>query len=243
MRPSLKTRVQRRLSELAITPAQATRRGGLTRTLIYDILDGTRAHVRTDTALKLAEALDCDVSYITGEQTLPRRNGFDAPQQPQAISQVRVVGEIAAGVWHESAAIGVYDPDLPADTDRYPPVPAVVDDRYRGFKQLAVKVNGTSVNKVIPDGFFAVFVPYWEVRGEPRDGDLVVVERRRGGLHEGTIKRLRKNGAAWQLWPDSHDPKYQTPTSLTDDLAADRDDRDITVEIMGLVVWIGAPVE
>lgn len=243
MRPTLKSRVQRRLSELQRTAAEATRLGGLSRTIIYDILDGRRTHVRTDTAVKLALALDCDVSYLTGEQPAPRADESSAlHKRVAAVSQVRVLGEVAAGIWHESAALGVYDLDLPLELDAYPPVPVVLDPRYEGFGQFAVLVKGTSVNKVIPDGFFAVCVPYWDVRGEPRDGDLVVVERIRAGLHEGTVKRLKKSPSGWELRPESDDPRHQAPIPLSEKLDAEREDPDTTVQIAGLVIWIGAPV-
>lgn len=242
MRPSLKTRVQRRLSELQISPAEATRRGGLGRTTIYDILDGSVKNVRTDTARKLAKALDCDVSYITGEAVEPLKSSNNGDGSlTSELAYARYAGDVAAGVWHESAIFGP-DPDLPPDFDAHPPVPIVPDPRYKGLGQFAVKVIGPSVNKIVPDGYFAVCVPYWEARQTVVDGDLVVVERIRGGLHESTIKRVRKNSKGWELMPESDDPKYQSPIYLDEDMEHERDSPDVTIEIKGLVIWKGAPV-
>ena len=243
MRPALKTRVQRRLQELGITVAEATRRGRLSRTLIYDILDGRKQNVRTDNAAKLAQALDCDLDFLTGTQAEPRRiDRYREGEGGPAISEVRVVGDVAAGVWNESTAFGVYDPDLPSEFDAYPPVPVVPDPRYKGLGQFAVRVVGPSINRVIPDGYFAVCVPYWDARSEIRDGDLVVIERIRGGLHESTIKRVRRDKGGWMLYPESTDKRYQDPVALAPDLEHERDSPDVTIEIKGLVIWKGAPV-
>ena len=244
MRPPLKTRVQRRLQELGITAAEATRRGKLSRTLIYDILDGRKENVRADNAAKLAQALDADVDFLSGTQAEPRRmDGYRRSLDgARDIRMVRVVGDVAAGVWNESTAFGVYDPDLPSEFDAYPPVPVVPDPRYKGLAQFAVRVVGPSINRVIPDGYFAVCVPYWDARSAIQDGDLVVIERIRGGLHESTIKRVRRDKGGWVLHPESTDKRYQEPVALASDLEHERDFPDVTIEIKGLVIWKGAPV-
>ena len=240
MRPSLKIRVERRLHELGITPAEATRRGRLSRTLIYDILDGRKTNVRSDNAVKLAEALDCDVGYIIGTQDEPRLSP-DAGGGDEA-KLVRVYGDVAAGVWNESTSDGIFHPDQPSEWDVHPPVPFVPDARFKGLRQFAVRVQGHSINRVIPDGYFAVCVPYSQARSSNQDGDVVVVERIRGGLRESTIKRLRRRGNAWLLYPESTDPRYQDPIAFASDLAHERDSPDVTIEIAGLVIWKCAPV-
>lgn len=242
MKPSLKSRVQKRLADLGISAAEATRRGRLSRTQLYGILHEINRTIRTDTAVKLASALECDVGYLTGQQSEPRKLQNGNTPLTDEVRMARVVGDVAAGVWHESTAFGVYDPDLPPDFDAFPPVPLVPDPRYNGLAQFAVKVAGPSVNRVIPDGFFAVCVPYWEARTAAQDGDLVVVERIRGGLHEATIKRLRRSRSGWELVPESDDRRFQQPVALTDDLEHEKEDSDVTIEIKGLVIWKGAPV-
>src|SRR5262249_30626594 len=99
VRPSLKIRVERRLHELGITAATPTPRGRLSRTLIYDILDGRKTNVRSDNAIKLAEALDCDVGYVIGTQDEPRV-ALDAGSATEA-RLVRVYGDVASGIWNE----------------------------------------------------------------------------------------------------------------------------------------------
>jgi len=98
--------------------------------------------------------------------------------------------------------------------DPLPPVPYVNDMRYQGLEQFAVRVAGTSIDKKIPDGFFAICVKYFEARREPTDGDFVVVQRKRDGLYEGTIKQLVKGNNGWELWPRSNDPCHQIPCFL-----------------------------
>jgi len=240
VRPSLKIRVERRLHELGITAAAATRRGRLSRTLIYDILDGRKTNVRSDNAIKLAEALDCDVGYIIGTQEEPRLPPDGG--SGGGVNLVRFYGDVAAGIWNESAPYGLYHPDQPSDWDVHPPVPFVPDARFRGLGQFAVRVQGHSINREIPDGYFAVCVPYSQARPSIQDGDLVVVERIRGNLRESTIKRVRRRGHAWLLHPESTDPRYQEPIALASDLGRERDSPDVTVKITGLVIWKCAPV-
>src|SRR5262249_8715776 len=118
VRPSLTIRVERRLHELGITAATATRRGRLSRTLIYDIPDGSKTNVRSDNAIKLAEALDCDVGSVIGTQDEPRV-ALDAGSATEA-RLVRVYGDVASGIWNESAPYGLYHPDQPHEWDVHP---------------------------------------------------------------------------------------------------------------------------
>jgi transcriptional regulator with XRE-family HTH domain len=159
------------------------------------------------------------------------------PDMPftQQTMYARVVGEIGGGGWFENSLAGL-SPDLPPDFDKYEPVPVVRSRKYNGVEQFALKVVGPSVNKLIKDGDFAVCVPYFEARSAPLDGDVVAVERTRGGLHQGTIKRLRRVGKIWELHPESTDPKHQQPIRLTENLTGDRDDAGTQIVIIGLVV-------
>jgi len=173
---------------------------------------------------------------VTSDEVLGRVGGKSSTE----VSIARVVGEVAAGIWLEANPFA-FDPDLPPDEDKYPPMPYVPLPQYRGLPQVAVKVIGPSVNRVIQDGHFAVCIPYWEARGEITDGDLVVVQRRQGDLFEGTIKRVARGKKNWELRPESTDPRYQTAIEIPEMTAEDHD-QDSDVEIVGLVIWQGAPI-
>lgn len=70
------------------------------------------------------------------------------------------------------------------------------------------------MNKIFEPGEYAHCVSINALNRDPRDGDLVVVERRRSGLVEATLKRVRNNGQGLELWPESTDPRYQAPIAL-----------------------------
>lgn len=200
-------------------------------------LENLRRKANVDHLNKVAGFLEVPVTNLVNDDPNVDLHNAVEPQP------VRVCGDIAAGVWREASPFGnLHDPEAELHADKHPPVPYVLDPRYRRLTQFAVRVVGPSMNREIPDGWFAVCVRYWDVRVGLQDGDLVVVERRRGGLVEGTMKWLRRRNGKWGLHPDSDDPRYQSPVLLTDNTSAEADSPDIQIEIVGLVIWKCAPV-
>lgn len=144
-------------------------------------------------ARAIADALGLQVAEIFGNIL---------PANPIGI---QVIGEVAAGVWKEHEQV---------DEQKYPPVPIAFDPRYQPETQFALYVRGESMNLTIGNGEFAICVQWREIGRGPRDGDLVVVERRRDGLVESTIKRVMIKAQKLFLMPESSDPKWQTPLEL-----------------------------
>jgi hypothetical protein len=163
---------------------------------------------------------------------------------PVRVQNTRVQGRAEMGTWREARhLIEFFDSDSESENDRYAQVPFVPHEQFKNIRQFAVLVSGTSMNKIIPDGFYAVCVPYSEVRTQITDDDIVLVERRRGGQVEGTIKRVRRVGKKWELWPESYDPRWKDPIKLSDDLDHESGAKEETeVEIVGLVIWIGKSI-
>ena len=133
-----------------------------------------------------------------------------------------VKGQVQAGIWRESESW---------DEDRYPPLPIGPDPRYSALEQYALRVAGSSMNKVFVDGQYVVCVRWADVGRDLRTGDIVVVERRRGGLTENTLKRAKISKGKVELVPESTDPKWQSP--ITMDLTGDTEDDAL---ITGLVI-------
>jgi SOS-response transcriptional repressor LexA len=128
--------------------------------------------------------------------------------------RLRVRGIAAAGLWRD---ISVLDQ---ASTEE---IPVIENHRYAGRTQYALKVEGSSVNRRISDGDYAICVAWDEIGGEPQDGQYVHVERTRGGLQEVTIKMVRVlDSGSVELW--------QTPLDLS------HPDSDTEVVIRGLVI-------
>lgn len=158
------------------------------------------------------------------------------PDRPRAhtIKTVAVVGETAAGVWLEPDAW---------DEEKYPQVP-FVPTRYGELDQRAYRVIGPSMNKSgIADGSFVITVNYADVRPQPQDGDVVVVERRRdGGLIERTIKEVVVRPDRFELTPRSTDDRFQEPFIIPrDGSGSDASDR-LEIEIIALVIGVYRPI-
>lgn len=151
------------------------------------------------------------------------------PAQP--VRHVHIRGNIAAGVWieHDDAA---------QMTDELP----IVGGRWRSLEQCAYRVHGPSMDLVrIYDGDYVIAVPYFDARREPTHGDIVVVERKRGGLIERTCKQLAVNPVGVELWPRSSDPRFQSAIAVNRHGEGTEDD-GTTVEITGYVIWRGGPI-
>lgn len=145
---------------------------------------------------------------------------------------VPVVGETAAGLWLE--------PDS-WDEAKYPPVP-FVPTRYAELEQRAYRVVGPSMNaKGIHDGTFVITVSYWDVRTQPQDGDIVVVERSRdGGLVERTLKQVIVHPDRIELMPRSTDERYREPFIIPRNNGAPEE--TIEIQIVALVIGSYTPV-
>lgn len=135
-----------------------------------------------------------------------------------------VLGEVQAGVWKEADA---------TDEQKYSNIPIGPDPRYAGANQFALLVRGESMNKVFQPGEFVVCVAWAQVGRGPRDGDLVVVERRRDGLVEATCKRIKIQNKKLYLMPESNDPRWQNPIELELDGSFGNDEIVITALVVG----------
>lgn len=117
-----------------------------------------------------------------------------------AVEGLRLIGDIQAGVWREATETQDMD---------YKRVPVAPVDDYPVEAQYALRIVGNSLDRIAKDGAIIHCVDVGMASLTPRDGDLVCVERIRGGLREMTVKRLRRVNGALELWPESHDPSQQ----------------------------------
>ena len=107
----------------------------------------------------------------------------------------------------------------------------------QGLEQFAVEVRGHVCDQTIPPGNFAIYVDYNLSRpAGPVEGDLVVVEKRRGGEIKALIARLHFINGAWELHYESNDPRWrqEPPIRLSEDRKRDVND-DLAVDIVGHV--------
>ena len=120
----------------------------------------------------------------------------------------RVLGEVGAGKWHE--VDGLAQIDFEQEPSPFPP-----DPKYPISAQFDLVVRGSSINRFARDGMRLRCVDIAKAAIDPYDEDLVIVRRTKGdGLVETTAKRIRRRGPVIELWPDSDDPRWQTPERI-----------------------------
>jgi len=171
--------------------------GGKNPYLVRDIIKGKSANPTLDTLVGLARALELDISQmIPAATTIMHRVGGS-----QALETLDVVGAVAAGVWREETTWSA--------EDRYSI--EVGPNPFPGSERFALRMEGNSMDKLIPPGsdLECLRVAYGYV--EPQPGDIVIVQRDRHDLHELTCKRLDHDGQNFVLRAESTRPEFQEP--------------------------------
>lgn len=206
------------MAEKGLTPPQWARAAGVAASTIQRAIKPSYKFVTSSKTLaKLATAAGAvppRIAHVTSAKIIP------------LFLPVRF--KVQAGYWLEA--------DAEMQEFRDPPRAVMPDPRYSEWPQWLEEVVGDSANKRIAEGSFAHVVDAIEMGYSARDGDWVVVERRRGGglLRERTIKQVAVTSAnRVELWPRSTNPKWSSPVVLG---AGGRGDEDMEVEIVGLVI-------
>jgi SOS-response transcriptional repressor LexA len=198
------------------TPTDAARAHRWTATTYISHENGTRPLSRK-AAVKYGSAFRASAGWL-----LYGENGGDAAPEPILVP---VRGNTACGVWAENGRF---------QDQEYPPIP-VVPTKYKGTEQFAFRVIGMCMDKLrIFDGDFVVCVPFWVARSNPVEGDVVVIERRRGQVTERTCKQVTIVDGRIEFWPRSLDPEFQ-PVIIPDQNEP-FDESGAVVEIVGLVI-------
>jgi SOS-response transcriptional repressor LexA len=161
--------------------------------LVRDLLRGENKSPGPDTVVGLARAMKRDLAeFIKGEVTA-------ADRSVAAKIWLPVTTAVAAGVWLEHSEWPheeQYEVEVTRDPD-----PTV--------EQFVVEMRGYSMDRTIqPNSVLeCTRVAYGHI--EPRDGDLVIVERQNHDLTEMTCKRLKRGTAGWELRCESTKPEFQ----------------------------------
>lgn len=130
-----------------------------------------------------------------------------------------VVGEVRAGAWAEI-------PDDEPEPEEFLPIAL---PGYERATLYVLRVAGRSMDQYYPDGSRVIVCPAVEIG--VREGDHVVVRRRRGMLVETTLKEVVQETDGISLWPRSTDPAYQTPFRLKTARDADEGPEIIAVVV------------
>lgn len=202
--------------DLSITYTELAKRARIDPATLTRFMNNPRykPNLSDTTIQKIAEAVHREPPVTVSELPL---------QRVMPAATVKVVGTASAGLWKDVSVIAGED-------FVHEEIPVIESRRYAGYRQYALLVEGPSINRKIPDGRYAICVAWDELGGELKDGQYIHVERNRGGLQEVTIKKVRVINGRVELWPDSTDPRFQTPIELA------HPDEDTEVLVRGLVI-------
>lgn len=166
--------------------------------------------IKSSVLIKLSATLGVTISYLLGMEnsSLPNSAMVDAP----------LYGSIAAGT-----------PIEMLDIEGTQPVPTKVHDKYPDA--FLLKVEGESMNRVLPNGCFALVDPCKEI---DRDNEPYAVCV---NGYDATIKRVKQLANGFQLIPDSDDPTYTTKTFNYNEEGTEQ------ITIIGRVVYYVLPFD
>jgi transcriptional regulator with XRE-family HTH domain len=189
--------------EAGLTQKELAKRLGIKPQSMSQLEDGTSK--RTRYLSKLAEVLKRAETYFI-EVDAPEEDKSQEPPIPQKYANYK--GIVAAGFWQEETS-------GPPKPDRLLSIPA---------KRVAFSVFGESGHYVICQ----------DLSGQPspalRDSDIVVIERKHGGLTERSLKRVRGTEPNQELWPENDHRSNAKPLPLQSQ------ESDITTQVVGLVI-------
>ena len=134
------------------------------------------------------------------------------------MADVPLYGAIAAGTPIEMTPV-----------ENTQPIPAKVHELHPNA--FLLKVEGNSMNRVLPNGSYALIDPCKTVE---RDGAPYAVCV---NGYDATIKRVRKLNNGFQLVPDSTDPTYRTKTYNYNEPETQ------TITVIGRVVYYVLPFD
>lgn len=177
-------------------------KAGLGKDAVRDIYRSRSSRPKLDTLMRLAEALDCRISDITGEE--------DAPA---AAIEVPLIGEVQAGYWLMAGeALDPNDENTPTL-----PLPEELYSLPARDKVFALHVVGDSMNAAhILPGAHVFCLSIHHLQADIQPDHIVVAEARRAdGCVEATLKQVQlgTDGRFW-LYPRSTNPLHQAPVAM-----------------------------
>lgn len=206
VRETMAQRLREGRNRNGLTAAEVGERVGKSAKTIYSWESG-QGQPDADMLIKLSRLYGMHVSDFYSVSDSADSNWVDVP----------VYGKIAAGT-----------PIEMEEQDGSFVIPAQLHRKYPDA--FLLEVRGESMNRVLPNGSYALVNPTSEVR----DGDAYAVCV---NGYDATIKRVRRLNNGFELEPDSTDPTYR-PTVY--DYGEEGTE---TVTVIGRVVWYVVPFD
>ena len=165
-----------------LTQKQLAEMVGTSQQTVYRWENGGR-NISSVNLEKLSKALNVSIAYLMGLESLVKESTVDLP----------LYGSIAAG-----------KPIDMMEVESTHPVPLSVANSHPG--SFLLKVEGESMNRILPNGCYAVVEPCRDVKHDGKPYAVCV------NGYAATIKRVKKLANGFQLVPDSTDPTYRPRT-------------------------------
>lgn len=185
---------------------------GMSPQTIYSVLKSGISGGSVSTVLPILAKLGIDSNWIIKNRLI------EVGSCPNEFYDCPIYGSIAAGTPIEMMEV----------EDTFP-VPAKMHDAYP--KAFLLKVEGESMNRILPNGCYALVDPCEtvEANGDPY---AVCVNG-----YDATIKRVRKLNNGFELVPDSTDPTYPVQTYNYNEPGTE------TITVIGRVVYYVLPFD
>lgn len=177
----------------------------------------------------LADQLFIISAYI--EEPIPQMNDTSVVPPPRSIP---ILGEAGRQVWYEE------DP-IPDSSRQLPYIP---NDRYGELSHFATRIVGDATNVILPEGAYAIYVPYWDARKHLTDKDFVLFKHRApvNGMHKRLIRQVHFTRDRLELRAASTSDKINSERIKLNADGTRLDGTDDPIEIVGLIVWQCGPV-
>ena len=204
---TIATNIKKLRNKEGLTQADLAEKLGVTRATVTQWETGW-SQPRMGMVEKLATVFSVPVSVIVS----------DSKADLSSFIEIPLYGSIAAGTPIEM---------IPVDDTH--PIPVKVRDKYPD--SFLLRVESESMNRVLPNGCYALIDPCKEVT---RDNDPYAVCV---NGYDATIKRVKKLANGFQLVPDSTDPTYPIQTYNYNEPGTE------VITVIGKVVWYCIPFD
>lgn len=166
--------------------------------------------IKSSVLIKLSAVLGVTISYLLGMEntSIPNNDLVEVP----------LYGAIAAGTPIEM---------IPVENSQ--PVPSEVRRRYPDA--FLLKVEGDSMNKILPNGCYALVDPCATVEHNGAPYAVCV------NGYDATIKRVNRLNNGFELVPDSNDPTYSKQVFNYNEPGTQ------TITVIGEVVYFVLPFD
>ena len=208
----LEDRLKERIDDVYGSVPKFAESVGIPTSTIYTVLRRGVNAGSVSTVLPVLAALGIDSNWIIKNRLI------EVGKSGSEFVDVPLLGSIAAGTPMEMV-----------ETDETHPVPTKVMERYPDAKLL--KVKGSSMNRVLPDGCYALIDPCEDVERDNQPYAVCV------NGYDATVKRVHKLANGFELVPDSTDPTYKAKVYDYGEPGTE------TVTVIGRVVYYVLPFD